>query len=491
MGVHELKLKLDNEQWQPDRTSLIPLFKQIYDFIITKISTGEWSIGSRLPTQMDMAKAFAVNRSTILEVYDELKAEGIVESRKSSGTIIVNNTWSLLTSSAPLDWGKKISKSIHEPNLNIIKIINDIKAGDGLIRLGAGELSREMMPKNYLKNLLLNVEEDMTYMGYEESKGLLCLREEIASYLKGRRVETDASKILIVSGALQALHLISIGLLHKGSTILTEKPSYLRSLTLFESYGINLSGIELSSSGLRLDKLTQKIVSKKGDLLYTIPNYHNPSGRLMTESHRKDLLELCERERLAIIEDDVYGELWYDTPPPEPIKAHDKNGTVLYIGSISKTLSAGMRIGWIVGNENVIDRLADIKMQTDYGSSNISQWMCYEFFRTGAYGEFTSKLRQELKEKRDLMLELLNKEFVDIATWRIPSGGLYIWLTLNKEIPQYKLFEQCYNKGLVINTGNLYDENDKRGIRLSFAYASPEDIEKGLQLLSKIIKKEF
>jgi GntR family transcriptional regulator of abcA and norABC len=483
-----LKIKMPNESWRPDRSSVIPLFKQIYDFIICKISSGEWSIGSKLPTQLEMAKVFEVNRSTILEVYDELKSKGLVESKKSSGTIIINNTWSILTLNAPPDWGKKISESIHEPNLDIIKIINDAEPKKGLIRLGAGELARDMMPSKYIKNILLKLTDEITYMGYEESKGLLVLREEIAKYLKKRGIDTDPSKILIVSGALQALNLISMGLLHRGSTILTEKPSYLQSLTLFDSHRINLSGVEMDKDGIQLDGVTKKSVTKKPELLYVIPNYHNPTGTLMSNKRRKDLLMLCERERLAIIEDDVYGELWFDNPPPNPIKSEDKNGTVLYVGSVSKTLSAGMRVGWIVGNENVIDRLADIKMQTDYGSSNVSQWMCYEFFRSGAYEKFLGELRSELKLKRDLTIKLLETHFKDIATWKIPTGGLYIWLKLKIYVPPYKLFEKCYDEDIVINTGNLYDDSDKSSLRISFAYASRKELEQGLLKLANIIK---
>lgn len=482
---------LVNESWTPDRSSLIPLFKQIKDFIINKIASGEWSIGSRLPTQLAMAKQFGVNRSTILEVYDELKAEGFVESKRSLGTIIVNNTWSILTSTAPPNWGKKIEGSIHEPNLNMIRIINDADQKLGIIRLGAGELARTMMPKADLETIMTDVAKDISYMGYEEPKGLLVLREEIVKYLKTKGIITQASKILIVSGALQALHLISIGLLRRNATVLTEKSTYLKSLTLFDSYRINLSGVETNNKGIRLDDLTRKIISSKPELLYTIPNYHNPTGVLTDEKHRLDLLTLCEKEGLSIIEDDVYGELWYDSPPPNPIKANDKNGTVLYIGSISKTLSAGLRIGWIVGNENVIDRLADIKMQTDYGSSNMSQWMCYGFFKNGGYTKFTQTLRSELKEKRDLVLTLLDTYYKDIGTWNIPSGGLYIWLVLNKEVSPYKLFERCYEEGIVINTGSLYNETDKQSIRLSFGYASKGDLEEGLIKLANIIKTDF
>lgn len=483
-----VKIDIEKETWKPDRLSTIPLFKQIYDFIILKISSGEWSIGMKMPTQINIANSFNVNRSTIVEVYDELKAQGFVESQKSSGTIIVNNTWSILTSKSPPDWGKKISESIHSPNLDIVKIINGTDSGKGFIKLGAGEISKELMPLEFMKDIIKNLSDKIDYLGYEEQRGILPLRKEIANYLRKKGIFVESEKILIVSGALQALNLISTSLLRRGSMILTEKPSYLQSLTLFDSHGINLSGVTMDEEGISLDGILKQCALKKPDILYTIPNYQNPTNIVMSEARRKVLLELCEKERLSVIEDDVYGDLWFDKKPPNPMKSYDKNGSILYVGSVSKTLSAGMRIGWIVANENIIARLADVKMQTDYGSSNLSQWICYEFFKNGEYERYLAELRINLKDRRDWVLGILEKHFKDIAKWNIPSGGFYIWLELNNNISPYGLFERCYKNWIIINPGQLYDHLDKKSLRISFACSSKEELEIGLIKLSQIIK---
>ena len=211
----------------------------------------------------------------------------------------------------------------------------------------------------------------------------------------------------------------------------------------------------------------------------------------MQEKRRIEILETCERERLAIIEDDTYRELWLDEKPPLPMKAFDRNGAVLYMGSISKTLSAGLRLGWIVGSETVIDRLSDIKMQTDYGTSSISQWIGYEFLSHGYYQQFVGDIRNQLRVRRDLALQVLDAHFRDIATWERPLGGFYIWLTLNKSVPMYKLFETCYKNGLIINPGNVYDYSNDGNIRISYSYAALGDLEKGLAALAGILKNEF
>lgn len=482
------KVNLAQINWKPNKQSVIPMHKQIYDFIKNKIASGDWSIGNRLPTQIEMANAFEVNRSTVLEAYDELKAEGLIESRKSSGTIIVNNTWSILASKTPPNWEKYIKDGYQKPNLNVIKIINELNLDSKMIRLGAGELSPEMYPAPYMKSIYDHLLIDVNYMGYEEEKGILQLRLEVCKYLKPMGIDVNPNKVLIVSGVLQALHLISMGILRRGSTILTEQATYIQSLTLFESHGINLTGVAMDGEGLILEDLLRKSSVKKPELLYTIPSFQNPTGVLMSDKRRKAILTLCEKERLPIIEDDTYRELWLEEEPAPPIKAGDKDETVLYMGSISKSLSAGMRVGWIVGSERVINRLADIKMQTDYGSSSISQWMCYEFLAKGYYQSFIQSLRHELKIKRDFTLKILEQYFSDIATWQKPAGGFYIWLTLNKGIQMYRLFESCYRQGVVINPGNIYDVSSNKNIRISFSYASLQDLEQGLMILARMIK---
>lgn len=163
------------------------------------------------------------------------------------------------------------------------------------------------------------------------------------------------------------------------------------------------------------------------------------------------------------------------------MKANDDQGLVLYIGSMSKTLGPGLRIGWIVGPEPVIDRLADIKMQTDYGSSSLSQYVVAECLSSGFYDVYIREIRMELKLRRDCTLELLNKHFKEIATWNLPAGGFYIWLTLKKQVSMQKLFQSALREGILLNLGNIYDSIDHSHIRLSDSYSTFYQLEKGLK----------
>lgn len=211
----------------------------------------------------------------------------------------------------------------------------------------------------------------------------------------------------------------------------------------------------------------------------------------MTAKRRNDLIALCQNKRLPVIEDDVYRELWLDSPPPPALKAMDKEGLVLYFGSLSKTLSPGLRIGWIIGPEQVIEQLADIKMQTDYGTSSLSQWVAAEWLSNGLYQEYLNRVRVQLRLRRNAMCKTLKTYFSDIATWDLPQGGFYIWLSFNCPISLKQLFKLCLEQGILINCGNLYDHLSSQHLRLSYAYASLTDLNEGLYRLSILARTLF
>lgn len=480
---------MSGEEWKPIKSSTVPLHMQITTYLKNKIMNGEWTIGTKMPSQRMLAQRFNVNRSTIVTALDELVADGLIESKTGSGTRVINNTWSLLASAPPPDWISYVQSGIHEPNMKIIQKINKAEADPRIIRLGTGELSPELLPNEQMAKMLKKVHENTLSLGYEEPKGSFALRETISRYVKKKGIDVSPASILIVSGALQALQLISVGLLKRGSVILHEKPSYLNSVHVFQSAGMNLSGIPIDKEGLKHDSIGRLKRQHNAALLYTNPSFHNPTGVLMTEKRRKQVIDSCKREALPIIEDDVYSELWFDNPPPHPMKANDSQGNVLYIGSVSKSLSPGLRIGWIIGPEQVIERLSDIKMQTDYGSSSISQHVVNSWIKSGMYEQYLSQVRENLKQRRDFMMNLLQTYFSDIATWDIPSGGFYTWVHLKEAISTRKLFEAALQKGILINPGSVYDKDDQVHLRLSYSYASMADLETGMKLLSQLIKK--
>lgn len=468
-------------QWQPSRDSDIPLHRQIEQYMKDKILHGEWAVGTKIPSQRTLADMFQVNRSTVTAAIDELTSQGLLEGRRGGGTKVVNSTWSVLAAEPPLDWSDYVRSGIHHPNSSIIQDINENEPRTDIIRLGTGELSPDLLPADTMRRMFQQINPHALSLGYEQPKGNRQLREAVAEHLKGKQIHVSPSAILIVSGALQALQLISIGLLKRGSVILTEKPSYLQSLHVFQSAGMRLRGLPMDEAGIKPGLVSSYRKQYGGQLLYMIPSFHNPTGIVMSEQRRKEIISLSKKEQLPIIEDDAYGDIWFEEKTPQPLKAMDHEGNILYLGTFSKTVSPGLRIGWLVGPEPVIERLADIKMQTDYGSSGLSQWAAAEWLSQGYYEEHLTRIRRVLKQRRDAALHFLKQYAGDIARWRIPAGGFYIWVIFHKTLPISRFFHELLKQQVLVNPGSIYDGEDRNSIRLSYSYASLADLETGIK----------
>ena len=385
------------------------------------------------------------------------------------------------------NWNDYVEEGIHYPNLPTIQAINRLEFTSGLIRLGTGELSPELLPTEGMQSILAELSGQRLPLSYEEPLGNLQLRNAISKELKQSGIQAAPSSILILSGALQGLQLISQGLLPRGSTLLLEKPSYLYSIHSFQSAGVKLNGLPMDSQGVMTQAVEAEANRTKASLLYTIPTYHNPTGILMSEDRRTALMDTTRALRLPILEDGAYQDLWLDTPPPLPLKALDREGRVLHLGTLSKTVSPGLRIGWAVGPEPVIKRLADIKMQSDYGSSSLSQLLAAKWLEEGHHTRHCEALRIQLRLRRDTVLDLLQTYFAPLATWNQPTGGFYVWLSLNKPLSLPKLFRAALQAGLLLNTGDLYNRSDAKHLRLSYAYASLVELEIGLRKLAELV----
>lgn len=477
--------------WKPDRSDSAQLHMQIVGYIKGKLADGEWDIGSKLPSQRVLSEIFSVNRSTIVAALEELTAEGLIKGNAGGGTTVISNTWNLLSTTRPPDWNCYISSGAHQPNQSIMQQINQAEHRTDIINLGPCEPAPDLIPYDKIQKTLRKLSDSIKSLNYEEPRGSIGLRREICRYLKKTGVEAEPSSVLITSGALQALQLISLGLLYRNSVVYLEKPSYLYSLRTFQSFGIQLSGVPFDQDGINMIELLERHKRRKGSMLFSMPTFHNPTGNVMSLERRKELIKVCDSVRLPIIEDDVYQELWFEETPPPPLKAFDQNGLVLYIGGVSKNLSPGLRIGWIVGPEQVIERLADIKMQNDYGSSSISQYVAEELFTSGLYTEHNEFLRKNTRIRRDTALSALKKYCNGLGTWNVPSGGFFIWLKLNHDTSMNEIFYKALKRNLLIYPGNLYDFHSSRYIRISYSYASLEQIDIGIKILSEIISESL
>lgn len=441
----------------------------VANWIKEQIKLGKWKPGMKIPSQRVLADDFSVNRSTIVSALEQLKADGIVEGIMGKGTLVANDTWSLFAS------------------LPLAKETVPQTAESGLIDLSKGELAEDVFPEGYLNDIISRLSGKITSLGYEDRSGYKPLREAIAGYMARQGTPVAPESILIVSGAMQGLQLIASGLLERGSSILLEQPSYLYSIHTFQSLGMSLTGIQMDEEGLNISSLQSIWKPGQPGALYTIPCFHNPTGTLMSHARRKNIIAYCASNRLPIIEDDIYRDLWLDTPPPPSLKSMDTRGDVLYIGSLSKTLSPGLRIGWIAGSQPVIERLAAVKMQADYGTSSLSQRVAAEWLGEGLYEKHLEYMRKELVNRRKSAVNSLKRHLSDVADWYAPSGGFFIWLRLKQDISLKELYAEALNEGILFHPGSIYTEGASRALRLSYGYAPPGQFEEGIRRIKKWI----
>lgn len=488
MGEYRKKSNTVVIDWKPDRNSPEPMYKQIVDYFSQRISACDWISGQTLPSQRQLSEMFDVNRSTIVEAMNELMALGMIESGYGRGTRIANDSWSLLMQNKSPDWQNRIRGSRFHSNVDTVQIINRLEFEKDTIRMSTGELSPHLMRTDLIRQVLGRLAESNLYMNYPDPLGMHGLREALQAHLRTIGIDVPTSCILIVSGALQALQLICEGLVQTRSTVYVESPSYLRSLEIVPSAGAELRGVPMDGGGIQPWLIRESQMPENPSLLYTIPTFQNPTGCVMPMSRRQEVLQFCRKIHMPIIEDDVFRDLWLDEVPPLPIKSMDQNGSVVYIGSLSKCFSPGLRLGWLVGPEAVVQRLADVKMQMDYGVSVLTQQVVEELFRSGLYYQGVDSIREQLRERRDWTLQLLERYLGDLAEWNRPTGGFFIWVRLKGHISSEQLFHRALKERILLLPGSVYDSGHSTCFRLTYGYLSREEMEQGIGRLAEILR---
>lgn len=480
-------------EWHPDPAQPVPVYRQILEWMYGKMESGEWPAGTRLPSQRDMARHFQVNRSTLNQALKPLLEAGVLQGRGSQGTVVASTAWSLRLPVQP-DWSHYMTAGYFRANQEVVQAINSLEFDDRLVRLGTGELDPRLFPQDAFRQTMRDVADAITSLGYVEPLGMPVLRQALADYARKRGLAVSPSSILITSGALQGLQLISAGLLRGGSTVYVEDPTYVKSLQVFQSAHLRLCGLPMDDQGLSLEAL-EKHLRQSSDIgnsvLYTIPTNHNPTGRTMSRQRRVQLLALCSRYGLPIIEDGAYEELTFDGTPPPSLKSLDIGGQVLYLGSVSKSLAPGLRIGWMIAPEPVVQRLGDVKMQIDYGASSLSQQVLARFLTSGRYAQYLDGLRCELQRRCQAACQVLDEDFAGLADWQVPQGGFYIWLTLRDRLPMEMLFHKAAEAGILINPGDIYSSRHTQSLRLSYAYTTPEEFRRAVSRLAAVVRSSL
>jgi 2-aminoadipate transaminase len=323
------------------------------------------------------------------------------------------------------------------------------------------------------------------------------LREFLAAKLKRNAgITCTADEILITSGSLQALDLVNGILLDRGDTVIVEQASYQGALTRLARLGVNAVGIPLDDGGMRMDVLADVLDDLKSravrpKYIYTIPTVQNPTGTIMDEARRLELLRLSAEYGVPIFEDDCYADLIWDGQRPPAIHALAKNGGVIHIGSFSKSIAPALRVGYIVADWSVLSRMQAIK--TDAGSGALEQMVLGEFC-PAHFDTHVPQLTRGLRAKLETLMEALNEQFGTAAEFDDPKGGIFLWVKLPDQVDTLKLFQPALAAGVAINPGPEWATDKAYGksrTRLCFAHPSHENIRAGVAALAEVCRREF
>jgi 2-aminoadipate transaminase len=328
-------------------------------------------------------------------------------------------------------------------------------------------------------------------------QGYRPLRDFLTAKLKrDAGINCAADDILIVSGSLQALDLVNQTLLARGDTVIIERDTYQGALTRLTRLGVNAVGIPLDHEGMRMDALAAALADLKQrgitpKYIYTIPTVQNPTGTIMPETRRAELLKLSQEYGVPIFEDDCYADLIWDGRRPPALYAMSRNAGVIHIGSFSKSIAPALRVGYIVAPWNVLSQMLALK--TDAGSGALEQMVLAEYCAPH-FAAHVPKLTRGLRAKLDTLMEALNEQFGTSAEFEDPKGGIFLWVKLPDHVDTLKLYQSALAAGVAINPGPEWSTDPAHaGSRLRLCFASPShaQIREGVAVLAEVCHREF
>ena len=332
---------------------------------------------------------------------------------------------------------------------------------------------------------------------YGSGQGDVTLREQILQVIGEVGITAHPDDIVVTTGSQMALDLVVRVFCNPGDVVLVESPSYVGALGVFQAYEADVVHVAMDGEGLVPTALEEAVASVRAagktiKLIYTIPNFHNPAGVTQGQVRRQEILAIAQREGILILEDDPYGLLGFEGEPPTAIRAHDDQG-VIYLGSFSKTIASGLRVGWAVAPHGVREKLVLANEAAVLCPSNYTQLTISEYLATQPWREQIKTFQEVYRERRDALLESLQALMPEGTTWTIPAGGFYSWLTLPHGLDATAMLPRAVANlvAYVPGTGFYVNGQGRHNMRLSYCYPEPDRIREGVRRLAAVIEGEL
>jgi len=482
-----------------DRESSTPIYHQIRLFIQDQISSGKLAPEVRLPASRELARNLGVSRLTVTNAYAELEAQGLVYTKQGGGTYVASIPvdYSALIGKYPAAnppaWQNQLLTSSWESASQGLDQMIASATHPDLISFAEGGGDSSLFPLDDFRKALHNVlrQKGRAALSYGDSAGYAPLRNTIAQILTNQGIPAHPDHVLVTTGSQQALGMVVRLLTRPGDSVLIESPTHMGFIVLCHSSDINMIEVPVDEEGMKVDRVEELLCRVNPKLIYTVPNFQNPTGACLSSIRRRKLVALAEKYNLPILEDDFVGDLRYKGIAQPALKALDRNGSVIYVGTFSKMLIPCLRIGFLVAADVVYERLRDIKHNSDVTTSNLMQHALDAYITVGRYQASLRKARFIFNQRRGVMINALSHYMPAGVRWNNALGGLYIWLQLPGKLSADEFYAIAAKTGVIYAPGSFFFPNrDTHSfLRLNFTRNPPCVIEEGIKRLGNALKE--
>lgn len=482
-----------------DRTQPQPLYQQITDGIKALIEEGSLQTRQALPSTRRLAKKLGVNRSTVIRAYEELQAVGYLQSRPGSYNRVRMRRKEAVYNpkrKGAISWAaasNNQARRVYETYLSFSpERPHHAQVPPDTLNISELDLDPRLYPLDEFSRCVRHVlwKKGAESLQYGEHKGYLLLRQQIARRLRLHGISVSEQEILITNGAQQAIDLIIRMLTAPEEKAAVESPTYANVIPLLDFNRVRIMGIPMKQDGLDLSFLEKTLREESIRFVYTIPNFQNPTGITTSHQHRERLLHICLQHRMPLVEDGFEEDMKYFGKAPLPIKSIDEQNIVIYLGTFSKALFPGLRIGWVTADKECIDRLTAIKRFSDLSSSLFSQIILSEFLRRGYYELQLKRLHRIFRRRMHVALKTMEESFPEEVSWTRPSGGYTIWVRMPRRLTEEELHRMTVKHRVIVSCGSYYFPRAKASefFRVSIARINEEEIREGIMRLGKALR---
>ncbi|MVM32094.1 aminotransferase class I/II-fold pyridoxal phosphate-dependent enzyme [Spirosoma sp. HMF4905] len=477
---------------QIDKGADTAIYLQVVNALIQQIRRGQLRSGSKLPGSRELAEVLAVHRKTIVAAYDELMAQGWIEMLPRKGTFVVQDLpeikpKKLKQSELGMPYPAQTIFAIQENRVGSFPaaVIPDPKA----LIINDGFPDTRLVPNELLLRELRSVSRQAAFRKYHmygNPEGTDYLRETLSGFLRETRgLPISAANVMITRGAQMGIYLTAQLLLKPGDQVIVGESSYFAATLICQQTGAHINRVPVDEFGIDVDAVEQLCKKKRIRLLYVIPHHHHPTTVTMPPERRIRLLELAATYKFAIIEDDYDYDFHYTSNPIQPMTSLDHHGSVIYIGTLSKTLVPAIRVGFIVAPENFIRAVANLRMAIDRQGDSMMEIAIAELYRNGTISRHIRKVVNLYRERRDHFCSLLTDRLGDRVSFKLPDGGMAVWTKFN-DSDLRQVSAKAAQKGLIMSDGQRYNTGatNYNSARLGFASLNLNEQDRAIEIMA-------